>query len=332
MEQDRLTVEKVAAALGVSKTTVSRAISGKGRISVQTRERIMEYLQKHNGFELLRTLRSPAAGSSNLALVIPAHFVQLDLPFLRKCMGAVCHTADQRGYDVLLCYADTHSAPQLERQLADRKVDGVILSRTVDNDPCIHLLEKYRVPYVVIGRVADPSVMQVDNDQLAAAAEMTGLLHQLNYRRIAYMGGSLLYTVNADRLAGYRQATQQAGIAVDENLILSNIETPDQRTEALDLLLLQKPECILCCDDALAHFVVRDLQRRGIRVPEQMRVASLYDSELLEDMKPSVTAVHFDGAALSAVACRLLLDHLSGKNPPTRIIHGHQLVLRESTK
>lgn len=331
MEQNRLTVEKVAAALGVSKTTVSRAVSGKGRVSAKTREQVMEYLKKNNGAELLRSLRGPT-GTCNLALVIPAHFVQLDLPFLRKCMGGVCHTADQRGYDVLLCYADTLHAPQLERQLADRKVDGVILSRTVENDPCVRLLEKYRVPYVVIGRVDDPNVLQVDNDQKAAAAEMTQLLHRMNLRRIAYMGGSLVYTVNADRLEGFCNATRAAGLAVEEGLIRSEVETQAQRTEALDGLLEQDPQCILCCDDVLAHFVVRDLQRRGIRVPEQIRVASLYDSEILEDMKPSVTAVHFDGAALSAAACRLLLDHLSGKPVSGRLLQGHQLVLRESTK
>ncbi len=330
--EDRLTVEKVAQALGISKTTVSRAISGKGRVSPQTRELVLEYLQKKGGSALLRSLRGTEGKTYNLALVIPSHFVQLDLPFLRKCMGSVCHTADQRGYDVLFCYADTHYATQLERQLADRKVDGVILSRTVDNDPCIRLLQQYNVPYVVIGRVDDSSVMQVDNDQVAAATEMTRLLHQLNIRRIAYMGGSLVYTVNADRLLGYRIAMQEAGIAVDERLIISNIESPSQRTEALDALLEQNPQCILCCDDALAHFVVRDLQRRGIQVPEQIRVASLYDSELLEDMKPSVTAVHFDGAALSAAACRMLLDYLSGKTPHGKIIQGHQLVLRDSTK
>lgn len=329
---EKLTVEKVANALNISKTTVSRAISGKGRVSLQTKDRVMEYLLTHNGHALLHTLRGSDARTYNLALVIPAHFVQLDLPFLRKCMGAVCHTADQRGYDVLFCYADTFQAPQLERQLADRKVDGVILSRTVDNDPCIQLLETYKVPYVVIGRVEDKSVLQADNDQVAAAAEMTRLLHQLNIRRVAYMGGSLVYTVNADRLAGYRIAMEEAGITVDERLIISNVETPSQRTEALDSLLEHAPECILCCDDALAHFVVRDLQRRGIRVPEQIRVASLYDSELLEDMKPSVTAVHFDGAALSAAACRLLLDHLAGKSVSGKLIQGHQLVLRESTK
>ena len=332
MKTDKLTVEKVANALNISKTTVSRAISGKGRVSPKTRDLVMEYLQNHEGQELLKALRGTESKTYNLALVIPAHFVQLDLPFLRKCMGAVCHTADQKGYDVLFCYADTLHAPQLQRQLADRKVDGVILSRTVDNDPCVRLLEEYDVPFVVIGRSNDKNILQVDNDQVSASMEMTRLLHQMNLRRIAYMGGSLVYTVNADRLSGYRIATEEAGITVDEDLIYSNIESRAQQAEALDMVLEQQPQCILCCDDALAHFVVRDLQRRKIQVPEQIRVASLYDSELLEDMKPSVTAVHFDGAALSAAACRLLLDHLAGKSVSKKIIQGHQLVLRESTK
>lgn len=331
-QEDKLTEEKVAKALGVSKTTVSRALSGKGRVSHQTRDKILEYINAQGGRELLRSLRAHEKRTYNLAIVIPAHFVQLDLPFLRKCMGAVCQVADQRGYDVLLCYADTVRATQLERQLADGKVDGVILSRTVEHDPCIRLLEKYQIPYVAIGRVDDPDVLQVDNDQVAAAEEMTKLLHQLNLKRIAYLGGSLEYTVNADRLEGYRKAMKSAGVKMDERMIISNVETEAQKIDALERLLNLSPQCILCCDDEMAHYVVRALRRRGVAVPEQIKVASLYDSEALENMKPAVTAVKFDGAALSAAACRMLLDHLEGKGVTKRVRQGHQLVLRESTK
>lgn len=332
VKNEKMTEEKVAQALGISKTTVSRALSGKGRVSSQTKDKILEYINAHGGKELLRSLRSHEKRTYNLAIVIPAHFVLLDLPFLRKCMGAVCQVADQRGYDVLLCYADTVRATQLERQLADGKVDGVILSRTVENDPCIQLLDKYQIPYVAIGRVSDPQVMQVDNDQLAAATEMTKLLLQLHLQRIAYLGGSLEYTVNADRLAGYRKAMAESGIEIDERMVISNVESPAQKTDALERLINLSPQCILCCDDAMAHYVVRQLRRRGIQVPSQIRVASLYDSELLESMQPAVTAVKFDGAALSAAACRMLLDHLDGKPVDGHLQLGHQLVLRDSTK
>lgn len=122
-----MTIEQVADALGVSKTTVSRALSGKGRISEATRAKVYAYLG--------RTRTEPAApqGSekvrtNNIAMIVPQRFITLDLPFLRKCMGGICIMADQRGYDLMLCYASNTEYSQLQRQLANHKVDGVILT------------------------------------------------------------------------------------------------------------------------------------------------------------------------------------------------------------
>lgn len=328
----KITIDQVAKALGVSKTTVSRALSGKGRISEETRVRVAEYIRQSGGQLGAAAHLAPAAPTNNLALVIPSHFVQLDLPFLRKCMGGICRMAAQRGYDLLLCYADGEHTEQLERQLAAGKVDGVILSRTLKQDACIGLLKKYQIPFVVLGHNDDAAILQVDNDQAIAAAEMTRLLLQLGMKRIAYMGGSLNYTVNADRLEGYQQALEEAGFPVEPELIYSDIESEEKRVDDLEAALKQQPECLLCCDDSLAFAVLKELQRRGIRVPEQMRLASLYDSEILGQVYPGISAVQFDAAALGAAACRLLLDSMAGKEVPSRIVHGHQIILRDSTK
>ena len=127
-ETEKMTIEQVADALGVSKTTVSRALSGKGRISEATRAKVYAYMG--------RTRTEPAAPqggekvrTNNIAMIVPQRFITLDLPFLRKCMGGICIMADQRGYDLMLCYASNTEYSQLQRQLANHKVDGVILEQ-----------------------------------------------------------------------------------------------------------------------------------------------------------------------------------------------------------
>lgn len=329
--KEKLTVSEIARELGVSKTTVSRALSGKGRISKETRARIFDFVSRSGG-EASTAARVPHRATHNLTLVIPSHFVQLDLPFLRKSMGGICRMAAQRGYDILLCYADEGHTEQLERQLAARKMDGVILSRTLVEDPCLDLVRSCGVPYVALGRLEDETALQVDNDQAGAAAEMTRLLLQLGMQRIAYLGGSMSYTVNSQRLQGYLRALEEFGLSPDRSLIRSGIETAEQRTDALDALLEQTPECLLCCDDSAAFSVLKELRQRGIRVPGQLRLASLYDSEILMDTAPTVSAVQFDAAALGTAACRLLLDYLSGKEVTPKQVQGYQVILRESTK
>lgn len=247
-------------------------------------------------------------------------------------MGGICAMAAQRGYDLLLCYVSETDTDQLERQLASHKVDGVILSRTMSDDPCIDLLNQYGVPFVAIGRIDDPEIPQADNDQLGAACEMTRLLLQLGIRRIAYLGGSGTYTVNADRLRGYLRGLAEFGVQADQTLIHTGLKSDEQRTDALEATLERRPDCLLCCDDRLAFDVVRELRARHIHVPQDIRVASLYDSELLVDITPSISAVQFDAERIGSTACRMLLDILAGKDVPKRQLQGYQVILRDSTK
>lgn len=334
MEQKKhkLTVGAIADELGVSKTTVSRALSGKGRISRETRDRVEEYVRRA-GYEAAGSINKlEHRPTNNLALVIPFHFVQLDLPFLRKCMGGVCRMADQRGYDILLCYADSSNTAQLERQLAANKVDGVILSRTLVKDPCRDLVQEYGVPYVALGHLEDKTILQMDDNNIEAARELTRLLLQMGIRRIFYLGSRPEYTVNIDRMAGFRQAMEEYGLDVGPEMTFSGLNTEERRLDALEEALEHQPECLLCGDDSLAFDILMDLRQRGISVPDQIRLASLYDSEILLNTTPSITAVQFDAAALGTAACRLLLDSMAGREAVPRQMPGYQVVLRESTK
>ena len=321
-------VGEIARELGISATTVSRALSGKGRVSQATRERVAACAARMGWAAGSPKQRS----TNNLALLIPSHFVRLDLPFLRKCMGGVCRMAVQREYDVLLCYADEWNTDQLRRQITARKVDGVILSRTITGDPCLELVRKYGVPYVALGRLEDQDALQVDNDQVEAARELTWLLLQMGIRRIAYLGNRYRYTVNVDRMLGFRQALEAYGMAADEKMIFSNVESTEGCRDALEAALEQRPECLLCSDDSLAFSVLKELRQRRISVPGDIRLASLYDSEILLDTDPTITAVQFDADLLGATACRMLLDAITGREVPPRTVLGHQVILRESTK
>lgn len=328
----RLTAEYIAQELGISSSTVSRALSGKGRVSEATRTRVLDYIHQSELDTGLLDRRREQRATHNLAFVIPSHFVQLDLPFLRKCMGGVCRMAAQRGYDILLCYADPQDTVQLERQLRAHKVDGVLLSRTMTADPCLALVRRYGVPYAALGRLEDAAALQVDNDQTGAAYELTRLLLQMGTRRIAYMGGSLSYTVNADRVQGYMRALAEYGVPMESGLIYNGVERDEQISEAVETLLAQYPECILCGDDNMTLKVLFQLGKRGIGVPGQIRLASLYDSEALITCTPTISAAQFDAALLGFTACRLLLDSMAGREVVPRQVLGYQVVLRGSTK
>ena len=119
-----LTIDDIARELGVSKTTVSRAISGKGRISAATRERVQAYIEEHN-YKPNASAKSLAESKTyNLALALPREFIKLDIPFVRQSMSAIVDEAYTLGYNVMLCLDDDTDSTPLMRTLDYRKEIG----------------------------------------------------------------------------------------------------------------------------------------------------------------------------------------------------------------
>ena len=255
-----MTIEQVADALGVSKTTVSRALSGKGRISEETRTKVYAYMGRTCSGACFCTERRKTAHQQYCHGRTAAVYCA-GSALLRKCMGGICTMADQRGYDLMLCYASNTEYSQLQRQLANHKVDGVILTYAMADDPCIELLRQYKTPFVLIGRSEDKTIPQADNDQVAAACEMTRILLQLGAKRIALLVGSTIYAVNTDRIRGYLRGFAEFGVPVDQRLVHSGVESAGQTLDALEAALEQKADCILCGDDEIAFEVMRGCGR-----------------------------------------------------------------------
>ena len=156
-----LTIDDIARELGVSKTTVSRAISGKGRISAATRERVQAYIEEHN-YKPNASAKSLAESKTyNLALALPREFIKLDIPFVRQSMSAIVDEAYTLGYNVMLCLDDNTESTALSRILDYRKVDGVILTRTVEDDHLVEMLRSLSRTAVLPFFVTSSQLMKV---------------------------------------------------------------------------------------------------------------------------------------------------------------------------
>lgn len=331
MPQQSLTISDVATALGLSKTTVSRAISGKGRVSGETKKKVQDYIQQHN-YRPNAVARGLAQNRTyNIALVISSQFSNFDLPFVRKSMTAVCAAASQTEYEVLLTIADRHSTVPLRRLLDKGKVDGALLTSAVENDPLTDLLRSRGVPFVVMGRLEDKTILQVDNDQVSGCRELTSLLLKIGRRRIALLGGAQRYTVNMSRLQGFEEAHRLEGLPIHQDLVYMDLETVPAQLAAVEDVLTKGPDCLLCMDDSHSLTVLKYLKGRGIRVPQDIQLASMYDSEALEESDPSITAVQFDADKLARTAYQMLLDTIHDKPVKNCLELGYQLIIRKST-
>ena len=325
-------ITQIAQALGVSKATVSRAISGNGRISAATRQRVLDYVKEHNYTPSMMAHGLVKRCSYNISLVISTQFSDFELPFLRKVMRSVYQVAGDSDYDVLLTLVGENETRPVERLLDNRKIDGLILTRTLERDPLIPLLKARKVPFVAIGQPEDDQVLSVDHDQVGGCREMTSLLLMKGMKHIALLGGSMLYTVNQSRLEGFRQAYVKMGQKIDESLLFLELESDDLRMEAVQQAVERGADCILCMDERLAQLTLNMLKQLNLRVPQDIRLASLYDDEALQGCTPQITAVSFDAEQLGRRTAQQLLSLIRHQPVETRTLLGYQVGLRLSTQ
>lgn len=331
-ENKTLTIADIADALGVSKTTVSRAISGKGRIGSETRERVLKYIDAHN-YTLNVIAKSLAQNKTyNLAVVMPGDYELIDLPFFQNCIMGIQEIASSFDYDMLLTVCNNADVTKLERIVRNRKVDGVILLRSFMDDVQVEYLQEKNIPFVVTGSSNYKGVVQVDNDHRAACRELTSILLMKRMKKIALIGGNEEHVVTQSRLMGFKDAFADSGTAVDESLIYMNLDNPVLLDGKLDDIIKREVDCIVCMDDAICMEVLYKLRREGISVPDQIRVASFYNSSMLETHDPSITSLDFDAKELGMLVCRTLLDMIEGQKVQKKTLLGYEVRLRESTK
>lgn len=329
---DKMTISDVAEALGVSKTTVSRAISGKGRIGNATRDKVLDFINEHNYTPNAIAKGLAQSKTYNIGWVIPGDYIAADLPFFQKCLMGIAEMASPLQYDILVSMVSENDISQLERAVTNHKVDGVILGRTVQNDMAVEYLQKQGMPFVTIGSVESDNVIQIDNDHRSACRELISLLIMKGIKNMGLIGGNRSHIVTGHRLSGYRDAFVNAGLEVDEDNIFLDIEPGFRLDKAVEALIARGTECIVCMDDSICVNVLNKLKRDGVGIPSDIRLASFYSSPQLELGTPTVTALSFDAATVGREACRILMNYIDGRDVSQKTLLGYDIVIKESTK
>ena len=330
--KEKITISDVAEELGVSKTTVSRAISGKGRIGQETRDKVLQYIETHNYKPNVLARGLAKSKTFNIALVMPGDSYITELPFFQNCMLGVSQAAGSADMDVIISMVTPGDISQLERVVNDRKVDGVILSRTLVHDEPLEFLKHRNIPYVAIGSSNDRTVVQVDNDHVAACCELTKLLLMQGIRKTALLGGNRDHIVTQKRFQGYQEAFMEMNLPMESSQVYFDVEETYTIESILEDLLLRDVECIFCMDDYICMHVLSCLRRRNLQVPRDMKVVSFYNSQLLRNNIPGITSLQFNIFELGMTACKTLLDIIDGKAVSQRTLLSYDVILKESTQ
>lgn len=323
--EKKLTIADVADYLGVSKTTVSRAISGKGRVSEETRKRVQQYINQMDYKPNLIAKGLAQSKTFNIAVMLPSDCDMQELPFFQNCMCGICEAAAKRDYDVLTVYTVAGGLGGLERIISNHKVDGVVLTRTLVEDSAAEYLKKRNIPVVAVGSSADMSLIQVDHDHRSACRELTQHLLNQGIRKVGLIGGNESHVVTRNRYEGFADAFRMTGLPVDMNLVYFGAEKVQEIEAAVDNLLEKKTECIVCMDDMICNHVIQKLRETDRNLLNSVKVVSFYGGVSGSVLASQVETVEFDAKKLGSVTCNTLLDVIDGRQIATKQLLPYKL-------
>lgn len=332
MADNKITIDDVASALGISKTTVSRAISGKGRVGSDTRARVMAYIEEHNYRPNVMARALAKQRTFNIGVVWPDDYNAVDLPFFQRCMIGMSEITSSYGYDIIVSLIAGDDIVGLKRIVENHKVDGIVLTRTLVNDAPARYLKECGIPFVAVGTTTDPDIISIDNDNFDACRELTSILIAKGLKRLALIGGSRNHIITRTRYNGFIAAFNDARLEVDPALIYLDVESNLKVAGILKELLKSNIDGVICMDDSIAGEVIARCRDAHINIPDDIRLASFYNSSILESAIPSVTSLNFNDRNLGAVAARTLLGMIDGEKVENQVLKNYEVILKESTK
>jgi DNA-binding LacI/PurR family transcriptional regulator len=331
----RPTIEDVAAEAGVSRGTVSRVLNGGVNVSPAALAAVNKAI-KQTGYVVnhhARSLVTQRSRSVAFILCEPQEkfFEDPNFPtLLRGCTQALA----EHDMPLLLSIAGTEEdRERVVRFIAAGHIDAALLISTHAGNPVIDRLSGLGVPAVAcglpIGHEYDLAYVAVNEAE--GARQATAHLARLGRRRIATVTGPMDTPGGRDRLKGYRDALQTAGLEHDDVLVVHGDYTQASGEAAMAKLLGAVPEldAVFVASDLMAVGAIEALTRAGRRVPEDVAVVGFDDSPSALAARPQLTTVRQPWRRISEEMVRLLLARLDGQEPAA-VILPTELVLRSS--
>jgi DNA-binding LacI/PurR family transcriptional regulator len=327
-------ISDVAEAAGVSITTVSHALNDKGRLTDETRRRVREVADRL-GYQPSALARGLAGGRSGM-LAVTVSFVEdmtlavADFDYFIQVMNAAASAALERGFSLTLVPADS-------RQLLDRlPLDGAIVMDPVPGDEIVDQLDRRGVPVVTTGRRPDgpDETCWVDNDHVAGTREMLDHLLDEGATRLALLTVPVRSSYTVDALAAFEGVCAERGIEPIVETITDSISEGGAYAAASRLLESKDPpDAIYATLDRLALGALLAAEAKGVRVPEELRIAGCTDSDASRAARPALTALSLNPEQIGLEALDLLVTLVEDGEPaePHRIVP-FVVVPRGSTK
>ncbi|AFL48941.1 substrate-binding domain-containing protein [Sinorhizobium fredii] len=333
-------LKQLAEILGLSQTTVSRALNGYPEVNADTRQRVLQAVRE-TGYRPNRAAQRLATGKAySIGLVMPiAPGIDSDIHFGEFLAGLAEEALKHDFHFVLNPSAPDDEEATFRRLAASGNVDAVFLAYMRANDPRIAMLKALSIPFVVHGRSIggsrDYPFLDIDNTQ--AFYDATRLLLQLGHHRIALINGPEYLAFSIRRKKGVTRALQEWGLGLDEELVHHSVMADEYGYRSMQSFLERPdpPTAVLCSSTVLALGAVRAINRAGLVIGSDISIIA--HDDVLPMLKPENFSVPLTTtrsslrAAGARIATRLISGIIGRGDYPQQELWRAELIVRAST-
>src|ERR1700730_15850289 len=330
------TVHDGARRAGVSSSTVSHVVNNTRFVSDELRERVQAAMREldytPNAAARMLTLKR----SHTIGLIVS----DIRNPFFASVARGVEDVAQEQGYTLVLCNSDENAERETAclNALETRAVDGVLLASAGVADEHLARLVLAGFPIVLVDRdlpeLGAPAVL-LDNEGAAYSAVWHLISH--GHRRIAMLSGRAAISTTTERVAGYQRALQEAGVEMDDRLVVSGASTSEGGAIAANAVLdlEEPPSAIFSGKNLMSIVALQSIGNRGLLVPEDVALVGFDDFPFpwSDAFRPHLTTVAQPTYELGRRAAELLVQRLKrGRSTSAeRVVLDGKLVVRESS-
>ncbi|QJB55350.1 LacI family DNA-binding transcriptional regulator [Pseudodesulfovibrio sp. zrk46] len=334
----QFTIKDLARELGISPSTVSRALRDHPDISKATKKRVTEAARKHNyqPNQLAQSLQKKR--SNTIGVIVP----EIRHDFFSTCISGIEEVAYENGYIIMVCQSDE----KLEREvintqaLVANRVAGVLIAISSETTKYDHLqgLLDQNVPLVQFDRVVEElSTSKVVVDDYAAAYNAVSHLAESGYKHIGHMAGQEGIALNFRRYEGYRDALRDHGLPYKEKFHLHGgyREDDGRKGAARYLAMDEMPDAILAINDPVAVGLYAAFKDAGLRIPDDVALVGFSDNPVSALIDPALTTVRQPAFEMGRTAATLLMKQFRSEDDtftPETVILETELQIRGSSR
>ncbi|GAB2849247.1 LacI family DNA-binding transcriptional regulator [Microbacterium insulae] len=327
-----VTIEEVAVAAGVSRSTVSRVVNGSTAVSPEALEAVTRAISELN-YVPNRAARSLASRQTHaIALIVPEDTTRFfGDPFFAAIVSGINARLSRSDYVLNLFIASDDPGDKTTSYVRSGAVDGAFVVSHHTSDTFIDRIAS-AVPVVYGGRPVRERERDyyVDVDNVRGGHDATTYLIERGHRNIASITGPVTMPAGIDRLQGYRDALRAWDLP--EGMVVDGNFTADGGADAMRRILEsgERPDAIFVASDLMAQGALAVLGAAGVRVPEDMAIIGFDDSPVATSVEPQLTTMRQPSFAQGERMASVLLDLLAGRHPRHVTILETELVVRHS--